>query len=498
MENLSIGDTFTEAGYMSTSNDPEVAYGSFGGGVGGKLLAEDGQFGGSRYMSNNALGQGSVFWSIDLPVGSKAFGVPEGMGHQGESEDEVLLPRGSSVTVKSIRKVQQVDSDGNPVEDAFNYFLETELAPSVTPEVVEIVDETSKEGTTIPLWSPEYGNKIPTLYHGSGVDLKVGDIIDYESEWNPAKMGGIFSEEQDELDALGYATKKVLYEKFVFASDDFDYAADYAHTPRLNRFEDPEDAFVYEVEPLDPTSLQHLMVNEIGSPTGYRIVRKMDKSGAEIVEQDIPEYSFENSKTGWKYSDEHVVGIGGKDSPTDEELDAIDTYINNGYWQMNDVTRGYDPGDDPFSREDIDTYVENLTNLIDRNPPLGTTALVYRGVYDSVGMKWSELEVGDELIDRGFVSTTNSVPTARGFGNIQLEIELGEDTKLIDVSRTVEGTRVPVKESEIILQRGTKFEVVAKTENGLRLRVVGSDIYGVIDVVSEEAAESRKKGDENG
>jgi GNAT superfamily N-acetyltransferase len=217
----------------------------------------------------------------------------------------------------------------------------------------------------------------------------------------------------------------------------------------------------------------------------------MDKSGVEIVEQDTPEYSFENSKTGWKYSDEHVVGTGGKDRPTDEELDAIDTYINNGYWQMNDVTRGYDPGDDPFSREDIDTYVENLTNLIDRNPPLGTTALVYRGVYDSVGMKWSELEVGDELIDRGFVSTTNSVPTARGFGNIQLEIELGEDTKLIDVSRTVEGTRVPVKESEIILQRGTKFEVVAKTENGLRLRVVGSDTSGVIDVVSEEATKER-------
>ena len=207
--------------------------------------------------------------------------------------------------------------------------------------------------------------------------------------------------------------------------------------------------------------------------------------------EDIPKYSFENSKTGWKYSDEHVVGIGGKDSPTDEELDAIAAYIGDGYSQMNDVTRGYDPGDDPFFREDIDTYVENLTNLIDRNPSLGTTALVYRGVYDSVGMKWSELEIGDELIDRGFVSTTNSIPTARGFGNIQLEIELGEDTKLIDVSETVEGTRVPVKESEIILQRGTKFEVVAKTENGFRLRVVGSDTSGVIDVVSEEATEER-------
>jgi hypothetical protein len=504
MENLSIGDTFTEAGYMSTSNDPEVAYGSFGGGVGGKLLAEDGQFGGSRYMSNNALGQGSVFWSIDLPVGSKAFGVPDGMGHQGESEDEVILPRGSSVTVKSIRKVQHVDSDGNPVVDAFNYFLETELAPSATPEAIDIVDragvETEPQGKVwdgVP-FNPEFmddnGNTAYDIQEPN--PPKTGYHVAPKSAREDILKNGLDAKDTTWNTGIGMSGTEVFRDEHLWTKDDEGNDWAYEYRPiGIYMFDDldrarayaGDDDNIYEIDtvsngreiirdPVSAANWDYLMDEEKSWVTRYvqpESLKLIDDSVAKSWEQDFPRYNFENSKTGWKYSDEHVVGIGGRDRPTDEELDAIATYIGDGYSQMNDVTRGYDPGDDPFFREDIDTHVENLTNLIDRNPPLGTTALVYRGVYDSAGMKWSDLEVGSELIDRGFVSTTNSIPTARGFGNIQLEIELGEDTKLIDVSETVEGTRVPVKESEIILQRGTKFEVVAKTEEGFRLRVVG-------------------------
>jgi hypothetical protein len=251
---------------------------------------------------------------------------------------------------------------------------------------------------------------------------------------------------------------------------------------------DPSNAFNWQ----DQDEEDRAYVTRYVQPESLKLLDNSESSEPVTSEpdtSDIPEYKFENNETGWKYSDEHVVGTGGKDRPTDEELDAIETYIGKGYSQMNDATRGYDPGDDPFPKEDIDVQVENLTNLIDRNPPLGTTAFVYRGVYDSVSMKYSELEVGDEFVDKGFVSTTSSVPTARGFGNIQLEIELGEDTKAIDVSQTVEGTRVPVKEPEIILQRGTTFEVVAKTENGFRLRVVGMARPEVVEPQPEPAEE---------
>jgi hypothetical protein len=600
-----------DMGFTSTSYDPEVAEWF------GEAQASSNPFNESSNTENSI-----IVYRINAKKGQKAYQVTGGSA-AGRDEKELILPRNTKFKVSGYTHNK---SDPDDPETYAKFIIDLEIAEPATP--------TQVEPDKIPLWSPDYGNKIPTLYHGSGVNFQVGDIIDYTAEWNPAKMAGVFSEEQDELAEIGYATKDVLYQDFVFASDSFDYAADYAHTPRINQFEEPEDGFVYEVEPVDPTTLKHLMPSEIGSPVGYRIVKKMDKNGVEIsptvspeaepatptkdkpqapewkplirevfgkygrvqegdfvkrgpegkviyrieriddkggiflslngvglekaksndfvkvdapdeapewkplirevfgkygsvtegdlvtrgpegkviyrieriddkggiflslngigvektnsrdfvkVDLEVPEtdnvpvYKFENNQTGWKYSDEHIVGTGGKDRPTDEELDAIETYIGKGYSQMNDVTRGYDPGDDPFSKEEIATHVENLTNLIDRNPPLGTTALVYRGVYDSVGMKYSELEVGSKFVDDGFVSTTASVPTARGFGNIQLEIELGEDSKLIDVSETVEGTRVPVKEAEIILQRGTAFEVLAKTENGFRLRVVESD-----------------------
>lgn len=242
---------------------------------------------------------------------------------------------------------------------------------------------------------------------------------------------------------------------------------------------------------------------------GIRRVRQNRKDGAEyynyyieaglvsepveidapIVEEsdvgDIPSYKFENSKTGWKYSDDHIVG-NSSDGPTDEELDAISTYVGKGYTQMNAALRGEGTGEDVLSEEEVTTSIETLANLIDRNPPLGTSALLYRGIYVPEDSEWSNLEVGEVIVDRGFVSTSPSAPTARGFGNLQLEIEVDENTKAIDVSETVEGTRVAVREPEVILQRGTNFEVVAKTENGYRLRVVGVSEPETVDADSVE------------
>ena len=227
-------------------------------------------------------GKGTILRS-EIPVSSVLSMPFTGLfGVHSEQELVVLgMPRNTKATGydMNLEDSEEMFSKFKELDDKFDASkpLEVDIVEPATPV---------EENVSIPIWSPEYGKKIPTLYHGSGVDFKVGDIIDYKSQWAPAKMGGIFSEEQDELEDSGYATKKFLGEEFVFASDDFSYAADYAHTPRLNQFEDPEDGFVYEVEPLDPTSLQHLMPNEIGSPVGYRITKKMDKEGVEIVEPE--------------------------------------------------------------------------------------------------------------------------------------------------------------------------------------------------------------------
>jgi hypothetical protein len=138
LESLDVGDVLTDDAYMSTSNDPEVAFGSFGAGVGGKITD-------STYKSDNPSGAGSLFWSIKLPKGSTAFGVPEGFGYHSDSEDEVILPRGSQLKVVAIRRVKQEDIESANGEPRYNYYLETELvgidaAPLPKQKEIQVVE----------------------------------------------------------------------------------------------------------------------------------------------------------------------------------------------------------------------------------------------------------------------------------------------------------------------------------------------------------------------
>ena len=119
VENLNVDDVMTDDAYMSTSNSPDVAYGGFGAAAGWGVTDGD-------YNSDFEGADGSIFWSIKLPEGSTAMAIPPELGYHGDSEDEVLLPRGSQVRVKSIRKVQQRTISGEPKPGIYNYFLETE------------------------------------------------------------------------------------------------------------------------------------------------------------------------------------------------------------------------------------------------------------------------------------------------------------------------------------------------------------------------------------
>ena len=381
MENLSIGDTLSDEGYVSTSNSPEVAYGNFGGGIGGKLLTEDGQFGGSRYMSNNALLQGSVFWSIDLPVGAKAFGVPEGMGHQGEAEDEVILPRGSSVVVKSIRKVQHVDADGNPIEDAFNYFLETELVPQGAPEVVDAVDRPKD----------------------SGVEKAILESLPTEE-----------TATEDQITAV-------------------------------NRY----------------THQAHDSINNYLRYIG----------GDSKVFNPVIDYS---SFDGGKY------------------------VLNK--WADNEFA---------YTLDEVLEYIESLDALIEQAPGIVEDTTLYRYLQDWMlsGKLLKTLKPGDEMEDKGFISTSRGNFKPSGDSNLKMVINVPKGTKGLYVDWFKGGSFSDSGEQEVLLPRGTKFVVTKIEDNEVYVDIKESsdsgepedtDIAGVIDVVSEEAAEKRKEGDKNG
>lgn len=125
------------------------------------------------------------------------------------------------------------------------------------------------------IWSPEYGRRVPKLYHGSGEEFKPGDMISHKSRFRPGRMAGVDSETERSFHESGYATSTHKEMPFVFASDETEYAKEYAHTKRQHQYDTPAPGHIYEVEAVNPKSLVHLMPGEIGSPDGFRVVRKI-------------------------------------------------------------------------------------------------------------------------------------------------------------------------------------------------------------------------------
>lgn len=118
-------------------------------------------------------------------------------------------------------------------------------------------------------WSPEYGDKIPTLYHGSSHDFKEGDIVSTQGLVNNIfKLDtGKFlaAHDSENLDALhdaGYAAKEHEGNPVVYASDSPEYASDYGDK-------------LFEVEPVHASELIHIQPGEIGAQSGFRVKRRI-------------------------------------------------------------------------------------------------------------------------------------------------------------------------------------------------------------------------------
>jgi hypothetical protein len=142
LENLKVGDILSDEGYMSTSNNPKVAYGTFA----GNSNAENEGFRGEMfevrgtYRTNLDSPNNSLLWAINLPKGSTAMALPENVGFGQGAEEEVILPRGSRLRVKAIRRVEKEGEKGR-----YNYFLETEFIEA-DPVEIQLVEVPEGEG----------------------------------------------------------------------------------------------------------------------------------------------------------------------------------------------------------------------------------------------------------------------------------------------------------------------------------------------------------------
>jgi hypothetical protein len=148
---------------------------------------------------------------------------------------------------------------------------------------------------------------------------------------------------------------------------------------------------------------------------------------------------------------------------TEDEINALTNYTQNGYLGMNSVLRY---GNDSTSAQ---KPIDDLIQLINNNPPLPEDTMLYRGLVNR-GSHWDTLQVGDRFVDKGFISTSPVLRGARDFGSKIMEIQAPAGTKALDTVTALNGG---VREAEVILQAGTEFEVMANEKGGaLRLRVV--------------------------
>lgn len=149
---------------------------------------------------------------------------------------------------------------------------------------------------------------------------------------------------------------------------------------------------------------------------------------------------------------------------TSDQRTAIDTYSGNGYKQLNEALRTGDRGalDEPAFRGSTGdvTYQGVADHLLVAMSQTRTTrdVVVFRGVKEG-GLP--PLRVGDELVDRGFISTSMDPGEAEGFSYNKLGTVLQ-----VVVPKGTPALRGNPDEHELILRPGTRMKVVGKDSNG--------------------------------
>lgn len=157
--------------------------------------------------------------------------------------------------------------------------------------------------------------------------------------------------------------------------------------------------------------------------------------------------------------------------------DDIQEYTRNGYSRVNDMLR---TGQDNYGYPDTDIMIDNIERGID-GYDLKDDIKVYRKSNADV---YKNLKVGDTFTDDGFTSASVTPEIGGDFGKANIEIDVGKGKGvgafIGDLSSGYGD------EGEFLLQRGTKYKVVGKDGDRLKLEVVGNERKPLEQILADQ------------
>ena len=147
--------------------------------------------------------------------------------------------------------------------------------------------------------------------------------------------------------------------------------------------------------------------------------------------------------------------------------DSLDVYSTEDYKIINEYVRtGKCPktsedeyGDKvPVKQSEIDYHIKNLDQAIKMNS-LTEDTFLYRGI---VSDRFNTTSEGKTFLDRGFMSTTNTIQSAKQF--LDFSQETGKGSTILSI-RAPKGTNFALvdaenQENEVLLGRGNEIKVV--------------------------------------
>ena len=181
-------------------------------------------------------------------------------------------------------------------------------------------------------------------------------------------------------------------------------------------------------------------------------------------------------------------------SYSETESKAVADYIVDGYFLTNKWLRKKDSlpiGDRKTLERTEPKKIATLDSVFEKTLPSEKEQTVYRGVSGELAIKLTNAAIGSSFVDKGYVSTSGVKEVADAFVTVGnqgsatavLSISVPKGTKVLSVPKMLsnnpfvsESTRKSsVLELERILPRGTKFEVVGKTDKVVELKVIPNE-----------------------
>jgi len=159
-----------------------------------------------------------------------------------------------------------------------------------------------------------------------------------------------------------------------------------------------------------------------------------------------------------------------------KETTNLAAYIGVGYYGLNSALR---------SNQELGTGLPEMKSamdsLMDKVPPLEQSETVYRGVSGDIATKLVDAPIGTIITDKGYVSTSRDKELAQDFmtvGNSDnqtralMAITLPEGTKALDVSKFYLNNPNMSLEKELILPRGSQFQIIGRDGNTVQLKAI--------------------------